>query len=176
MLAESSFIFSLGSLCYENVSFSCLSTVSVFLRCVPAFSWLCSYTKIKIKVNKFYRKNKEVSRWEIKIKDKTKYWRLFATHAGLYQSLTIFLCSLLFMSFIWSSLPFSVSGIHILNYKLRERKVKTLTRNWKDHRTGTHKHTETVSRYFDWHSRLSQLEESKCLWTHDKDCVTRDII
>ena len=52
------------------------------------------------------------------------------------------------------------------NHKLRERKVKTLTRNWRDHRrAGTHKHTETVSRYFDWHSRLSQSEESKCLWT-----------
>ena len=33
------------------------------------------------------------------------------------------------------------------NHKLKERKVKTLTRNWRDHRrTGTHKHTETVSR------------------------------
>ena len=37
------------------------------------------------------------------------------------------------------------------NHKLRERKVKTLTRNWRDHkRIATHKHTETVSRYFDW--------------------------
>ena len=44
-----------------------------------------------------------------------------------------------------------------------ERKVKTLTRNWRDHRrTGTHKHTETVSRYFDWHGHLSQSEE--CKW------------
>ena len=43
------------------------------------------------------------------------------------------------------------------HYKLRERKVKTLTRNWRDHkRTGTHKHTETVSRYFDWHGRQCQ--------------------
>ena len=33
---------------------------------------------------------------------------------------------------------------------MRERKVKTLTRNWRDHwMTGTHKHTETVLRYFD---------------------------
>jgi hypothetical protein len=60
------------------------------------------------------------------------------------------------------------------NHKLRERKVKTLTRNWRDHwRTGTHKHTETVSRYFDRHGRLFQSEESKCFWTHDKDGVTR---
>ena len=48
-------------------------------------------------------------------------------------------------------------------------------RNWRDHkRTGTHKHMETVSRYFDWHGRLSQPKESKCLWTHDKDGVTRE--
>ena len=47
--------------------------------------------------------------------------------------------------------------------------------NWRDQkRTGTHKHTETVSRYFDWHSHLSQSKESKCLWTHDKDGVTRE--
>ena len=60
------------------------------------------------------------------------------------------------------------------NHKLRERKVKTLTRNWRDHRrTGTYKHTETVSRYFDWHGSLSQSKESKCLWTHDKDGATR---
>ena len=53
--------------------------------------------------------------------------------------------------------------------------MKTLTRNWRDHRrTGTHKHTETVSRYFDRHGRLSQSEESKCLWTHDKDGITRE--
>ena len=59
------------------------------------------------------------------------------------------------------------------NHKLRERKVKTLTRNWSDHcRTGTQKHMETVSKYFDGHSRLSQSEESKCLWTHDKDGVS----
>ena len=52
----------------------------------------------------------------------------------------------------------------IICHKLRERKVKTLTRNWRDHqRTGTHKHTETVSRYFDRQGHLSQSEESKCL-------------
>ena len=60
-------------------------------------------------------------------------------------------------------------------HKLWERKVKTLARNWRDHkRTGTHKHTETVSRYFNWQGRLSQSKESKCLWTHDKDGVTRE--
>ena len=32
-------------------------------------------------------------------------------------------------------------------------------------------HTETESRYFDWHGRLPQSKESKCLWTHDKDGV-----
>ena len=29
--------------------------------------------------------------------------------------------------------------------------------------TGTHKHTETESRYFDWHGRLPQLKESNSL-------------
>ena len=49
------------------------------------------------------------------------------------------------------------------NHQLRERKMKTLTKNWRDHkRTGTHKYTETVSRYFDWHGSLSQSKESKC--------------
>ena len=46
------------------------------------------------------------------------------------------------------------------NHKLRERKVKTLTRNWRDHqKTGTHKHTETITRYFDKHGRLSQYSD-----------------
>ena len=55
------------------------------------------------------------------------------------------------------------------NHKIREKKVKTLTRNWSDHRRiGTQKHTETVTRYFDGHGHLYQLEESKCLWTHAK--------
>ena len=51
--------------------------------------------------------------------------------------------------------------------------MKTLTENWSDHsRTGTRKHTETWSKYFDGHGHLSQSEESKFLWTHDKDGVT----
>ena len=55
------------------------------------------------------------------------------------------------------------------NHKIRKRKVKTLTRNWRDHRgIDTQKHTETVLRYFDWHGRLCQSEESKCSWTHAK--------
>ena len=59
-------------------------------------------------------------------------------------------------------------------HKLRERKVKALTRNWRDHkRTGTHKHMETVSRYFDGHRHFSQSEESECMWTHDKGGITR---
>jgi hypothetical protein len=48
--------------------------------------------------------------------------------------------------------------------------VKTLTRNWRDHkRTGTHKHTETVSRYFDWHSCLSQSKENFYSLSIEKD-------
>ena len=50
------------------------------------------------------------------------------------------------------------------NHKLRERKVKTLTGIEKITKgTGTHKHTETEWRYFDWHGRLPQSKESKCL-------------
>ena len=48
--------------------------------------------------------------------------------------------------------------------------MKTLTRNLRDHRRiGTHKHTETVLRYFDRHGHLFQLEENKSFWTHNKD-------
>ena len=37
---------------------------------------------------------------------------------------------------------------------------KHVPENWRDHRrTGTHKHTETVLRYFNWHGCLSQSEE-----------------
>ena len=32
---------------------------------------------------------------------------------------------------------------------------------------------ETCSNYFDSHRCLSQSEESKCMWTHGKDGVTR---
>ena len=50
--------------------------------------------------------------------------------------------------------------------------MKTLTKNWRGHsRTGTCQHTETWSKYFDRHSHLSQLEENKCLWTHNKDVI-----
>ena len=42
--------------------------------------------------------------------------------------------------------------------------------------TDTRKHTETKSKYFDWHGRLSQSEESKCLWTHDKDGITGEFM
>ena len=49
------------------------------------------------------------------------------------------------------------------NHKLRERKGKTLTRIEEITKgTGTHEHTETESRYFDWHGRLPQSKESKC--------------
>ena len=44
--------------------------------------------------------------------------------------------------------------------KESENSYQELKRSQK---TGTHKHTETVSRYFNWHGRLSQSEESKCL-------------
>ena len=63
---------------------------------------------------------------------------------------------------------YSIS-LYLFLYKIRERKVKTLTKNSRDHhRTGTRKHMETLSKYFDGHGRLSQSEESKCLWTHSR--------
>ena len=40
-----------------------------------------------------------------------------------------------------------------------------------DRHTNTHR--ETKSKYFDGHGRLSQSEESECMWAHDKDGVTR---
>ena len=34
-------------------------------------------------------------------------------------------------------------------------------------------HTETKLKYFDRHGRLSQSEESECMWAHNKDGITR---
>jgi hypothetical protein len=83
-----------------------------------------------------------------------------------------------------SSHLYSITGNIIVLYilifkyhKIRERKAKTLPRNWRDHwRTGTWKHMETVLRYFNRHGRLYQSEESKSLWTHDKDGITREFM
>ena len=62
------------------------------------------------------------------------------------------MCSSLFMPIIWKSLSFfrNEFPLFIPNFisfnKLRERKVKTLTRNWRDHqRTGTHKLYRDIS-------------------------------
>jgi hypothetical protein len=35
---------------------------------------------------------------------------------------------------------------------------------------------ETYSKYFDGHRRLSQSEESECMWTHDKNGITREFL
>ena len=35
------------------------------------------------------------------------------------------------------------------------------------------KHTETKTKYFNGHGRLSQSKESECMWAHDKDGITR---
>ena len=60
-------------------------------------------------------------------------------------------------------------------YKIREKKGKTLTENWRDlWRKGTHEHMETYSKYFDGHKCLSQSEESN--WTHGKDSITREFL
>ena len=39
-----------------------------------------------------------------------------------------------------------------------------------------HKHMETYSEYFDGHRSLSRSEESKSVWTHDKDGITREFL
>ena len=57
----------------------------------------------------------------------------------------------------------------MLQHKIWERKGKTLTNNWGDlQRKGTHKHNKSYSKNFDDHKCLSQSEESKCKWTHNK--------
>ena len=38
------------------------------------------------------------------------------------------------------------------------------------------RHTETWSKYFDRHGRLSQSEESECMLTHDKDGIARGFL
>ena len=54
---------------------------------------------------------------------------------------------------------------------------KTFPKNWRDlWRKGTHKHTGTYLKYFDGHKRLSQSEESKCMWIDGKDGVTREFL
>ena len=41
-----------------------------------------------------------------------------------------------------------------------ERKVKTLTKNWRDHDGQAHEHThETKLKYFNGHDHLSQPED-----------------
>ena len=60
-------------------------------------------------------------------------------------------------------------------FKIRERKWKNSTKNWRNLRwKGTHKHTETYTKYFDSHIRLSQSEESECMWTHDKEGTRKE--
>ena len=51
--------------------------------------------------------------------------------------------------------------------------MRTLTKNWRDHSGQAHIHTETKSKYFDGHGRLSQSKESQCMWAHDNDGVIR---
>ena len=52
--------------------------------------------------------------------------------------------------------------------KESENSYQKLKRSPKD------RHTQTVLRYFDWHGRLSQSDESKCLWIHDQDGIVRE--
>ena len=57
--------------------------------------------------------------------------------------------------------------------KNRKRKRNFLPKKWRDLRTkGIHKYTETYLKCFDDHRCLSRSEESKCMWTQGKDCIT----
>ena len=52
--------------------------------------------------------------------------------------------------------------------------MKTLTKFEEitvDRHTNTH--TETKLKYFDGHGRLSQSEESECMWAHDEYGIAR---
>ena len=53
--------------------------------------------------------------------------------------------------------------------------MRTLTENWWVHTVNRHMntHTETKSKYFDEHGRLSQSEERECMWAHNKDGITK---
>ena len=60
------------------------------------------------------------------------------------------------------------SKISQIKGKESENSYQELKRSPKD------RHTQTVSRYFDRHGRIFQSEESKCLWTHDEEGITRE--
>ena len=73
---------------------------------------------------------------------------------------------------IFSFIPAFPNNIQRVLYEGKPRKVKakTLTWNWRDHwRTGTQKHTETVSRYFDRHGRLYRVFTNFYSLPIDKD-------
>ena len=58
----------------------------------------------------------------------------------------------------------------LIQHKIRERKVKTLTKNWRYHRrTSTHKlnwNISTITSVF-----INQKRMNVCEWTHDKDDI-----
>ena len=94
------------------------------------------------------------------------YWRCFVECVfwqGRFKS-----------QFFWNVMASRGSIKVFYEHKIRERKVRTLTKNRRDHGgQATNTHTETKSKYFDGHCRLSQSEESECMWAHDKYGVTR---
>ena len=57
-------------------------------------------------------------------------------------------------------------------YKIREKKVKTLTKNWRDHDGQGHEHTETWMIDFGDHRYLFRSEERKCVWACGNDGAT----
>ena len=53
-------------------------------------------------------------------------------------------------------------------HKIRERKVKTLIKNWRVHGGQAHEHIHG-NKIGNWHGRPSQSEENECMWALDKD-------
>ena len=70
--------------------------------------------------------------------------------------------------------------IKILNIIMPQNKRKERENSyqkWRDLQgKGTHKHMEMYLKYYDGHRLLSQSEESGCMWTQDKDGVTRELM
>ena len=70
---------------------------------------------------------------------------------------------LMLLDYCWTKISLTYKIDSYVLPKIEERSLKE-------------RHTQTKSKYFAGHRRLSQSEESECMWTHNKDDVTRDAI
>ena len=59
----------------------------------------------------------------------------------------------------------------VIIQKYKKKEEILIEKNWDIRMKSTHKHTK-LHKHFDDHRCLSQSEESKCMWTHDKDVFT----